>query len=38
VAGVDWLVVDTLPATPAFLPALLALADAVPVPVRPYPG
>ncbi|MBC4018716.1 ParA family protein [Siccirubricoccus deserti] len=36
-AGVDWLVVDTPPATPAFLPGLLALADAVLVPVRPTP-
>ncbi|WP_149541420.1 ParA family protein [Siccirubricoccus phaeus] len=36
-AGLDWLVVDTPPATPPFLPALLAQADAVLVPVRPTP-
>lgn len=36
-AGLDLLVVDTPPARPAFLPALLAAAHAVLVPVRPTP-
>lgn len=36
-AGVDWLVIDTPPQQPAFLPPLLARADAVLVPVRPTP-
>jgi chromosome partitioning protein len=36
-AGLDWLVVDTPPASPPFLPGLLALAHAVLVPVRPTP-
>lgn len=36
-AGVELVVVDTPPATPAFLPALLARADLVLVPVRPTP-
>jgi chromosome partitioning protein len=36
-AGVDWLVVDTPPALPAFLPGLLAGSDMVLVPVRPTP-
>lgn len=36
-AGLGLLVVDTPPAQPAFLPALLAAADLVLVPVRPTP-
>ena len=36
-AGLDLLVIDTPPAQPAFLPALLARADLVLVPVRPTP-
>jgi chromosome partitioning protein len=36
-AEVDLLVIDTPPAQPAFLPALLASADMVLVPVRPTP-
>jgi chromosome partitioning protein len=36
-AGFDMLVVDTPPATPAFIPALLASAVMVLVPVRPTP-
>lgn len=36
-AGLGWLVIDTPPAQPAFLPALLANADLVLVPVRPTP-
>jgi chromosome partitioning protein len=36
-AGFAWLVIDTPPAQPAFLPALLADADLVLVPVRPTP-
>lgn len=36
-AGIDWLIVDTPPAQPAFLPALLASSDMVLVPVRPTP-
>jgi chromosome partitioning protein len=36
-AGFDLLVVDTPPASPPFIPALLALADMVLVPVRPTP-
>ncbi len=36
-AGLDLLVVDTPPAQPAFLPALLAAAHTVLVPVRPTP-
>lgn len=36
-AGLDLLVIDTPPAQPAFLPALLAVADLVLVPVRPTP-
>ncbi|MFT8246604.1 AAA family ATPase [Roseomonas sp. BN140053] len=36
-AGIDVLVVDTPPATPAFLPALIPQASAVLVPVRPSP-
>jgi chromosome partitioning protein len=36
-AGLDLLVIDTPPAQPAFIPALLAAADVVLVPVRPTP-
>jgi chromosome partitioning protein len=36
-AGFGWLVIDTPPAQPAFLPTLLASADLVLVPVRPTP-
>jgi chromosome partitioning protein len=36
-AGLDLLVIDTPPAQPPFLPALLAAADLVLVPVRPTP-
>lgn len=36
-AGLDLLVIDTPPARPPFLPALLTLADLVVVPVRPTP-
>lgn len=36
-AGVDLLVIDTPPANPPFLPALLSAADVVLVPVRPTP-
>ena len=36
-AGFDILVVDTPPAAPTFIPALLARADLVLVPVRPTP-
>lgn len=36
-AGFELVVVDTPPASPAFMPALLARADAVLVPVRPTP-
>ena len=36
-AGVDLVVIDTPPARPAFLPALIAFADAVLVPCRPSP-
>jgi chromosome partitioning protein len=36
-AGLDVLVVDTPPATPSFLPALIPLAAVVLVPVRPSP-
>jgi chromosome partitioning protein len=36
-AGLGWLVIDTPPAQPSFLPALLASADLVLVPVRPTP-
>jgi len=36
-AGFKLLVIDTPPAQPAFLPALLARADVVLVPVRPTP-
>ncbi len=35
--GFDLLVVDTPPASPPFIPGLLALADMVLVPVRPTP-
>jgi chromosome partitioning protein len=34
-ARLDWLVIDTPPGTPPFMPALLARADLVLVPVRP---
>ena len=34
-AGVEWLVIDTPPGAPAYMPALLARADLVLVPVRP---
>lgn len=36
-AGIELLVIDTPPGTPAFLPRLAAAADAVLVPVRPSP-
>lgn len=36
-AGVQWLVIDTPPAAPPFLPSLIAAASAVLVPVRPTP-
>jgi chromosome partitioning protein len=36
-AGIDALVIDTPPGTPAFMPKLMALADVVLVPVRPSP-
>jgi chromosome partitioning protein len=36
-AGIDALVIDTPPGTPAFLPDLVWLADVVLVPVRPSP-
>ena len=36
-AGLDWLVIDTPPGAPAFMPGLLARADLVLVPVRPSP-
>jgi chromosome partitioning protein len=36
-ADLDLLVIDTPPAQPSFLPALLAVADLVLVPVRPTP-
>jgi chromosome partitioning protein len=36
-AGLDVVVIDTPPATPAFLPALIPQASAVLVPVRPSP-
>lgn len=36
-AGFDLLVVDTPPASPTFIPGLLAVADMVLVPVRPTP-
>jgi chromosome partitioning protein len=36
-AGFGWLVIDTPPAQPPFIPALLATADLVLVPVRPTP-
>ena len=36
-AGVEWLVIDTPPASPAYMPALLARASLVLVPVRPSP-
>jgi hypothetical protein len=37
-AGIAMLVVDTPPATPAFLPALIPKASVVLVPVRPSPA
>lgn len=37
IPGVDWLVIDTPPGYPAYIPALLAHADLVLVPVRPSP-
>jgi chromosome partitioning protein len=36
-AGMDALVIDTPPGTPAFMPKLMTLADVVLVPVRPSP-
>lgn len=36
-AGIELLVIDTPPGQPAYIPALLASADAVLVPVRPTP-
>lgn len=36
-AGIDWLVIDTPPGAPGYMPALLARADLVLVPVRPSP-
>jgi chromosome partitioning protein len=36
-AGLEWLVLDTPPGRPPWLPALLARADLVLVPVRPSP-
>jgi chromosome partitioning protein len=37
VGSVDWLIVDTPPGAPGFMPKLLARADLVLVPVRPSP-
>ena len=37
VAGLQWLVIDTPPGTPAFMPGLLGRAELVLVPVRPSP-
>jgi chromosome partitioning protein len=36
--SLDWLVIDTPPGTPPYMPGLLARADLVLVPVRPSPG
>jgi chromosome partitioning protein len=36
--GLDWLVIDTPPGAPPWLPSLLARAALVLVPVRPSPG